>query len=314
MPKVSIIIPNYNYAHYLDERISGILCQTFTDFELIILDDASVDESISVIEKYTHDKRVKTIYFKKNSGLPYKRWNDGASAATGKYFLFAGADDHCEPNLVETLTEKLDFYSTAGIAFCQSWEVDGYGNRMRTLDHLTDRLDKNRWRQDFFDKGTNELMYLSFQNTIPNASAVMIRSDEFMKAGMFDEKFTLSADWLLWIKILINSDLAYSSKTMNYFRTHHNTIRRKSKGLGIQIAEHYEILKFLLANSDIRYEDIEPSLVNLARKWARRTYKRNSGISLEQNLRIYKSAVSVDRNIRVRMLGKLFDKLIGRKI
>ncbi|QYO64136.1 glycosyltransferase family 2 protein [Leptolyngbya sp. 7M] len=71
MPKVSIVLPNYNYAHYLDERIQSLLNQTYKDFELIILDCASADNSIEVISKYTHDPRVKTVFYSHDNGLPY---------------------------------------------------------------------------------------------------------------------------------------------------------------------------------------------------------------------------------------------------
>ena len=116
MPKVSIVLPNYNYAKYLDERIQSLLNQTYKDFELIILDDASQDNSIEVIEKYRNDPRVKTKYFSENSGLPYQRWNDGADMAQGEYLLIAGADDSCHPTLLEKLVEKLDNYPHVGLS------------------------------------------------------------------------------------------------------------------------------------------------------------------------------------------------------
>lgn len=68
MPKVSIVLPNYNYATYLDERIQSLLSQTYTDFELIILDDASKDNSIEIIQNYTTDLRIKTKFYSENSG------------------------------------------------------------------------------------------------------------------------------------------------------------------------------------------------------------------------------------------------------
>jgi glycosyltransferase involved in cell wall biosynthesis len=65
---VSVILPNYNYAHFLNQRIQSILNQSFTDFELLILDDASNDDSLSVIEKYASDKRMRVIQNSENSG------------------------------------------------------------------------------------------------------------------------------------------------------------------------------------------------------------------------------------------------------
>jgi len=127
LPKVSIVLPNYNYARYLDERIQSLLNQTYQDFELIILDDCSTDNSIEVIQKYLHDPRVKTKFYKENSGLPYKRWNDGADLAQGEYLLFAGADDSCDPTLIEKLVEKLDRNPSVGLGLCQSWITDSSG-------------------------------------------------------------------------------------------------------------------------------------------------------------------------------------------
>src|SRR5262249_50667444 len=108
IPRVSIVLPNYNYARYLDARITSLLGQTFSDFELIITDDASTDRSREVIEKYRSDSRLRTVYFDKNSGHIYKRWNDGAALATGQYVLFAGADDICNPTFLERLVQVLE--------------------------------------------------------------------------------------------------------------------------------------------------------------------------------------------------------------
>src|ERR1700752_3159230 len=77
-PKVSVIIPNYNHATFLIERIDSILCQTFQDFELIILDDCSNDNSRSIIEKYHgHEKISHIIYNPTNSGSPFMQWQKG---------------------------------------------------------------------------------------------------------------------------------------------------------------------------------------------------------------------------------------------
>jgi glycosyltransferase involved in cell wall biosynthesis len=106
MPKISIVLPNYNYARYLDERIQSLLNQTYQDFELIIVDDASTDNSLETIDKYIADPRVKTIFYPNNSGSVYQRWNDGAEIATGEYLIFAGADDSCHPTSL-VLKERL---------------------------------------------------------------------------------------------------------------------------------------------------------------------------------------------------------------
>src|SRR5947208_3535108 len=98
-PKVSVVVPSYNYARYMDERLQSLLNQTFTDFEVIVTDDASTDNSREVILRHASDPRVRPVFFRKNSGSVYQRWNDGADLARGEYIIFAGADDSCHPTL-----------------------------------------------------------------------------------------------------------------------------------------------------------------------------------------------------------------------
>ena len=77
MPKVSVIIPNYNHARYLRQRIQSVLDQTFQDFDLTYLDDASSDESNAIFVEFDRQPRIKAIYNGCNSGSPFKQWNKG---------------------------------------------------------------------------------------------------------------------------------------------------------------------------------------------------------------------------------------------
>ncbi|TAE04306.1 MAG: glycosyltransferase family 2 protein, partial [Bacteroidetes bacterium] len=85
-PLISVIVPNYNHAPYLLERIESILSQSFQDFELILLDDFSTDQSKEVLKKYqNHEKVSHLLLNEKNSGSTFKQWNKGISLAKGKY-------------------------------------------------------------------------------------------------------------------------------------------------------------------------------------------------------------------------------------
>ena len=96
-PLVSVIVPNYNYARYMDERMQSILNQTYQNFEIIILDDCSTDNSRKVIEKYRGNPHVVAIvYNKENSGSTFKQWNKGFSIAKGELIWIAEADDTCK--------------------------------------------------------------------------------------------------------------------------------------------------------------------------------------------------------------------------
>lgn len=312
MPKVSIVLPSYNYANYLDERIQSLLGQTYQDFELIVVDDASTDNSVEVIQKYASDNRVKTRFFSENSGLPYKRWNDGAAMATGDYILFAGADDSCAPTMLEKLVDKLDKYPDVAIAYCQSMEMDAQGNLVRSMKRYTDTLDKKRWNQDFVDRGINEYKYLCIKITIPNASAALIKLDIFRKAGGFDESLKLVADWMLWSRILLTSDVAFVSEPLNYFRCHKKTVRRNMSRLGTHIEEMYGVVSTILESSKLPSDCYERAYSRLAYRWLNSTLKlmlSQPKMAVQHARHCYLIASEVDPKINQRLLLRLFRDL-----
>ena len=90
MPKVSVIIPNYNHAQFLEQRVESVLNQTFQDFEIIFLDDASTDNSKEVFSKYSNHPKISHVIFNEtNSGSPFKQWNKGFGLSTGEYIWIA---------------------------------------------------------------------------------------------------------------------------------------------------------------------------------------------------------------------------------
>jgi glycosyltransferase involved in cell wall biosynthesis len=308
MPKVSVILPNYNYARYLDERIQSILNQTYKDFELIIVDDASTDNSLEVISKYTDDKRVKTQFFTENSGLPYKRWNDGAALAEGDYILFAGADDTCTPTLLEKLVEKLDANQNVGIAYTQSLEIDSQGKLIRNLKIHTDDLDKERWSNDFINDGKNECCYLIIKNVIPNASAVLIRREKFEEAGRFNERLRLVADWMLWAKILLISDVAFIAEPLNSWRTHYQTVRSNTQKLGQHILEEIKVVDFLSKNAQIPKKDVDKAYNRIVNRWVNSTARlliTKPNQVLKQTQTVYKAASQIDPDLNSRLLKRV---------
>lgn len=312
IPKVSIILPNYNYAKYLDERIQSLLNQTFQDFELIIIDDASKDNSIEVIEKYSHDKRIRTYLYKENSGVTYNRWNGGADLSRGEYLLFAGADDSCEKSLLQKLVEKLDNHTSAGLAFSQSWEINSEGKRIRSLKYGTDFLDKKRWEADFIDGGKNECFYLLFQNTIPNASAVLIRRKCFFESGKFDESLLILADWMLWVKILLKWDLAFVSEPLNYFRTHSGSVRKNLSFNGVYIEESYIIISQLLENLNVPKDTAERIFDNQMNVWTRKLLTKGVQIPAKRNYNIYRKAICMDSKTKSRFVRKMISNILRK--
>ena len=116
MPKLSVIIPIYNTEKYLRDCIESILAQTFTDFELILVDDGSADRSGAICDEYCQlDGRIKVIH-QKNGGVTVAR-KRGTEAASGDYISFIDSDDWIEPNMYHDMWKKADMYN-ADIVFC----------------------------------------------------------------------------------------------------------------------------------------------------------------------------------------------------
>src|SRR5579859_5558884 len=118
MPKVSVVIPNYNHARFLRKRIDSVLQQTFQDFELILLDDCSTDDSRSILSSYAADPRVRLEFNEANSGSPFRQWNKGVRLALGKYIWIAESDDYADTRLLERLVPVLDDDSKIAFVYC----------------------------------------------------------------------------------------------------------------------------------------------------------------------------------------------------
>lgn len=117
-PTVSIIVPNYNYAGYLRTRIESILAQTYQDFELILLDDASTDNSAEILEYYRNCDKVTICDINaKNTGSPFLQWKKGVTLSQGKYIWIAESDDFADEHFLETAVELLDAYPDAALCF-----------------------------------------------------------------------------------------------------------------------------------------------------------------------------------------------------
>ncbi len=219
MPQISVILPNYNYAKYLSRRIESILNQTYTDFELIILDDASTDNSREVIEKY-NDSRISVYFNEINTGNPFMQWDNGVKLAKGKYIWIAEADDYCENNLLETLFKLIITNEDTGIAFCNSQTVDKRGNNIDTFERA------NKFHCNNFQlKGTDYVIQqLVYQNNISNASAVLFNKEIYLQSANNFQNIEKCGDWFLWINMLQESNVAYTSEKLNYFRRHSESV------------------------------------------------------------------------------------------
>jgi glycosyltransferase involved in cell wall biosynthesis len=244
-PTVSIIVPSYNHARFLPQRLESIREQTFQDFELIVLDDASTDNSVSILEDYAQRIPMRLVVNQENSGSPFLQWQKGVSLARGKYIWIAESDDEAKPGFLGALVTKLEANPSVGLAFSQSLIVDGSGKDRGTWVQNTDWIDRDHWRHDYVGSGREECgKYLLWANTIPNASAVVLRRDVFERQIRRLPRMRLCGDWLAWARVLAVSDIAFVAEPLNYHREHGTTVRSTLR-LGQHFREYTFVWKYI---------------------------------------------------------------------
>ena len=306
MPKVTIVIPNYNHARFLDQRIQSVLNQTYTDFELLYLDDASTDNSGEVFKKYAADPRVRFIINSTNSGSPFPQWNKGVREAKGEYVWIAEADDFADDTLLEKLVALLDQNANVGIAYCPSWSVDASGEQHGCSKDWLDGLELGRWKTDFVNEGRDECRrFMVVANTIPNASAVVFRREVYLAAGGADETMRYCGDWLLWGKMLLRADIAYTAHPMNYFRFHAGSVGGKIGSTGLNAEESYQVVGYLLSQIVASPKTVETARDYLADRWVPSLVSKQGAIPRERNARIYQMARQIDPYLKPRIVRKI---------
>ncbi|MCX2478650.1 glycosyltransferase family A protein [Pedobacter sp. MC2016-15] len=235
MPRVSVIIPNYNHAEYLAQRINSILSQTFQDFELLILDDCSTDNSRDIIETFRNVSKVSHIvYNTENSGSTFKQWERGISLAAADLIWIAESDDWCEPNLLEELVQGFDKDNNCVISYCQSYCVYNTNEIMWVSQHpyLSELIEGH----DYIKR------YMLMNNSIFNASMVLWKKDLYKHVSKDFLKFKFCGDWLFWVEIAKQGTLHVSGKTLNFFRKHDKDITGAATKSGLEIIETVKVL------------------------------------------------------------------------
>ncbi len=270
MPKVSVIIPNYNHSRYLTKRIDSVLQQTFHDFELIILDDCSPDNSREIIEGYAQrHPHIQTFFNTENSGSPFAQWNKGVDLAQGEYLWFAESDDFCEPQLLENLVPLLDQNPEVGIAYTQTYLVDEEGQIKNSYQkNLEFIYESEAWREPFVKSGKEVCReWLLFHNPIPNASGTLIRKQAYLEAGRADMSMKLNGDWFLYARILSKYDLAFTPELLNYFRVHEHTQRQRARVDGTVYSEIIRINDFIRSHVPDSEANADHALSRVSHWW-----------------------------------------------
>ncbi|MCI4568533.1 glycosyltransferase family 2 protein [Lysobacter sp. CFH 32150] len=236
-PQVSVIVPNYNHAQYLVQRIESVLAQTCQDFELILLDDCSPDNSREVLERYrTHPRVAHIVYNEANSGSTFKQWDKGIALARGEYIWIAESDDWCEPTLLETLLDGIHRDQDCVLSYCQTYFInpqDGinWQSQHRALSEVVDGPDFIR-------------QYL-VSTSIYNASMALWKKDCYPRVSRDFTQYRFCGDWLFWIGLARLGKVHISGKLLNYYRQHSNNVSTGVYKSGLSFVEELRVLNIM---------------------------------------------------------------------
>lgn len=251
---VTVIIPNFNHALYLQERIDSVLNQTFREMEVIILDDCSTDNSKEEIEKYREHPKVKVIeYNQENSGSVFKQWKKGIELANGEYIWIAESDDYASPLFLEKMVPFLKSNPTLGLAYCDAYIVSGSGSLCTETfaDKRNKRLQTSKWSNSYVNEGVDEIKEnLLDYCTVNNASGVLFRKGAIFKANPFDRKFRYIGDWYCYLKLCKSHKIGYLNEKLNFYREHGINA---SRGLYVNfnyIVEYYNLIEWVVRELD----------------------------------------------------------------
>lgn len=230
---ISVIIPNYNHAPYLTERIESVLAQTYRNFEIILLDDCSTDNSAEIIDRYRNHEKVSHIIINtKNSGTTFKQWAKGIELARYDWIWIAESDDWCEPTLLQNLVAPLD--KATCISYCQSIIV---------RDNKIVPAPEAEYLHKLYD-GPEFIATLMLEYpALYNASMAIFKKDSYYALNRKYTEFKFCGDWLFWVLIARQGEVAVSGKRLNYFRKHAADVSSRAQREGLLYREYLLLVR-----------------------------------------------------------------------
>ncbi|HEY0740162.1 MAG TPA: glycosyltransferase [Chryseosolibacter sp.] len=231
-PLVTVYITNYNYGNFIRQSIESVLHQTLTNFELIIIDDGSTDNSREIIEEYRKHEKINIIY-QLNKGLNITN-NIAMRAANGKYLMRLDADDYLEPNALQSMADVLERDPSLGLVFPDYYYVDREG-----------RITGEERRHNFQKE-------VSLYDQPAHGACTMIRLEFLKELGGYNESFTCQDGYDLWIKFVMHHKVTNINQPLFSYRQHgHNLTSNEDRILATRqkIKETFVTDKFKLPST-----------------------------------------------------------------
>ena len=203
MPKVSIVLPSYNGSVYIKKSIESVVAQEYTDWELIIVDDCSTDETLQIAHTYAEkDARIKVHHNETNQKLP-ESLNIGFRQATGEYFTWTSDDNWYMENAIGTMVGYLDIHPETGLCYADYYTVNDE-------DSITG------------ESRMSEPKHIITENVV--GACFLYRRDVAQAAGEYDKSLFLAEDYDYWMRVSRQTKFAHISELLYYYRQHDNSL------------------------------------------------------------------------------------------
>lgn len=242
-PLVSVIIPGYNHAPYLCERIESVLLQDYPCFEVIMLDDCSPDNSAEIMQGYADDfsegrlqTNASSVTFHpnvKNSGNTFLQWEKGINLAKGELIWIAESDDVADHSFLTKVTDKLMEHDDAVLAFSWSRMIGPDG---KDLGYSWDETERYK-APGVYDGRDFCLRRMTYKNLLYNASMIVFRKESFGKVNDDYKQFSHCGDWLFWFEVCQQGSVCEIPEKRSVFRQHPNKVSNDSRKTGADFIE-----------------------------------------------------------------------------
>ncbi|MFJ5285031.1 glycoside hydrolase family 99-like domain-containing protein [Pseudomonas sp. NPDC088429] len=289
MPKVSVLVPNYNHERFLRRRLDSIYAQTYQNIEVILMDDCSTDQSRRVLSEYADkypDVTIK-LFNETNSGGVFRQWAKGIKAATGDLVWIAESDDYCDEHFLQALVRTFEDEAVMlAYARCEFVTSDEVVMEDEFHIYVSDLEGSDKWRESYVETAHNEVRTaLGIKNTIPNASGVIFKRPVNMP--LLDDETWLSmrvaGDWVFYLHLIRGGKIAYSIDGTNFFRRY--------VGSTAQTTYQREVFYYELGLASRTIQalyDVPLSVMELCEESSKRLYDHNVGNSQEEFLQWYR--------------------------
>lgn len=271
-PLVTVIVPNYNHATYLEERLESIYQQSYRNFEVILMDDCSKDDSVRILQafKEKYPQRTRLELNEKNSGGVFHQWEKGIKLAKGDIIWIAESDEYCSNDFLDTLVPMFRNEAVM-LAFARTAFVRGTEKKpFWSLNEYLHDIDATRWAHPFIETAHNIVnAAFAIKNIIPNVSSALFRKTEKLEI-IYDpewKKMKTCGDWMLYLHLIRGGMLAYSPAATNYYRIHDKNTSISSYAQDAFYQEHEFIARTIRRYYDVPMETLQRQKQQLIAHW-----------------------------------------------